>query len=226
MRAAAIEPVALAAKEGLALINGTDGMLACSCSPPRPQRLLQTADLTAAMSVEALLGTDQAFAAGPARAAPPARPAKRRQHAHAAGRLGDRRQPPPQRPRGAGRLLAALRAPGQRRGRDTLAHAQTSPPTSSPRRSTTRGPPRRPRGVLRQLPRRPLGLRLDFLAIAIADVGAIAERRTDRLLDAGRSHGLPPFLADDPGVDSGLMIAQYTQAALVAETDAGAPRRA
>jgi len=48
-------------------------------------------------------------------------------------------------------------------------------------------------------------------------VGAIAERRTDRLLDAARSHGLPPFLAEDAGVNSGLMIAQYTQAAMVAE---------
>jgi len=64
----------------------------------------------------------------------------------------------------------------------------------------------------------PVGYACDFLAIAAADVGAIAERRTDRLLDAGRSHGLPPFLADDPGVDSGLMLAHYAQAAIVAES--------
>jgi histidine ammonia-lyase len=63
----------------------------------------------------------------------------------------------------------------------------------------------------------PVGLACDFLAIAAADVGAIAERRTDRLLDASRSHGLPPFLTRDAGVNSGLMLAQYTQAALVAE---------
>jgi histidine ammonia-lyase len=63
----------------------------------------------------------------------------------------------------------------------------------------------------------PLGYACDFLAIAVADVGAIAERRTDRLLDPARSHGLPPFLTEDPGVNSGLMIAQYTQAAMVAE---------
>ena len=62
-----------------------------------------------------------------------------------------------------------------------------------------------------------LAFHLDFLAIAAADLGSIAERRTDRLLDKNRSHGLPPFLADDAGVDSGLMIAQYTQAALVSE---------
>ena len=63
----------------------------------------------------------------------------------------------------------------------------------------------------------PVGYVLDFLAIAVADLASIAERRTDRFLDKARSHGLPPFLADDPGVDSGLMIAQYTQAAIVSE---------
>ena len=63
----------------------------------------------------------------------------------------------------------------------------------------------------------PVGYVLDFLAIAAADVASISERRTDRFLDKARSHGLPPFLADDPGVDSGHMIAQYTQAAIVSE---------
>jgi histidine ammonia-lyase len=63
----------------------------------------------------------------------------------------------------------------------------------------------------------PVGFACDFLAIAAAEVGAIAERRTDRLLDATRSNGLPPFLAPDPGVNSGLMIAQYTQAGIVAQ---------
>ena len=58
---------------------------------------------------------------------------------------------------------------------------------------------------------------LDFLAIAVADVASMSERRTDRFLDVARNHGLPPFLADDPGVDSGYMIAQYTQAAIVSE---------
>src|SRR6185312_15879872 len=63
----------------------------------------------------------------------------------------------------------------------------------------------------------PIGYVLDFLAIAAADLASISERRTDRLLDVSRSHGLPAFLAHDPGVDSGHMIAQYTQAALVSE---------
>jgi histidine ammonia-lyase len=63
----------------------------------------------------------------------------------------------------------------------------------------------------------PIGFACDFLAIAAAEVGAIAERRTDRMLDRTRSHGLPPFLAEDAGVNSGMMIAHYTQAAMVAE---------
>jgi histidine ammonia-lyase len=63
----------------------------------------------------------------------------------------------------------------------------------------------------------PLAFAADFLAIAAAEVGAISERRLDRLLDPHRSEGLPPFLAEEPGVNSGLMVAQYTAAALVAE---------
>jgi histidine ammonia-lyase len=63
----------------------------------------------------------------------------------------------------------------------------------------------------------PVAYVLDFLAIAAADLASIAERRTDRMLDAARSHGLPPFLAGNPGVDSGHMIAQYTQAGIVSE---------
>ncbi|HEY4631980.1 MAG TPA: aromatic amino acid lyase, partial [Blastococcus sp.] len=63
----------------------------------------------------------------------------------------------------------------------------------------------------------PIAYVLDFLAIAVADLASMSERRTDRFLDVARNHGLPPFLADDPGVDSGLMIAQYTAAGIVSE---------
>jgi histidine ammonia-lyase len=63
----------------------------------------------------------------------------------------------------------------------------------------------------------PLGFAADFLAIAAAEVGAISERRVDRLLDVCRSRDLPAFLTPDPGVNSGLMIAQYTAAGIVAE---------
>ncbi len=63
----------------------------------------------------------------------------------------------------------------------------------------------------------PLGFAADFLAIAAAEVGSISERRVDRLLDVTRSRDLPAFLTPDPGVNSGLMIAQYTAAGIVAE---------
>lgn len=63
----------------------------------------------------------------------------------------------------------------------------------------------------------PIGYVLDFLAIAAADVASMSERRTDRFLDVSRNKGLPPFLADEVGVDSGLMIAQYTAAGIVSE---------
>jgi histidine ammonia-lyase len=63
----------------------------------------------------------------------------------------------------------------------------------------------------------PVAYVLDFLAIAVADVASISERRTDRALDPARSHGLPPFLAHEVGVDSGLMIAQYAAAGIVSE---------
>jgi histidine ammonia-lyase len=63
----------------------------------------------------------------------------------------------------------------------------------------------------------PLGFAADFLAIAAAEVGSISERRVDRLLDVARSRDLPAFLTPDPGVNSGLMIAQYTAAGIVAE---------
>jgi histidine ammonia-lyase len=63
----------------------------------------------------------------------------------------------------------------------------------------------------------PIAYVLDFLAIVAADVASMSERRTDRFLDQARSHGLPPFLAGEPGVDSGHMIAQYTQAGIVSE---------
>jgi histidine ammonia-lyase len=102
--------------------------------------------------------------------------------------------------------------------RDTLAHAQTvaarelaaaidNPVVLSDGRVSSNG----------NFHGAPVAYVLDFLAIAVADLGSMSERRTDRLLDHARSHGLPPFLAQDPGVDSGLMIAQYTQAGMVSE---------
>jgi histidine ammonia-lyase len=220
LKPAGITPVTLMAKEGLALINGTDGMLGMLVlAIDDLHLLLQVCDLTAAMSVEALLGTDRAFAADLIALRPQRGQAQSAANLHAllAGseivashRYGDPRV------QDAYSLRCAPQVAGA--ARDTLNHAVRV--ADAELRAAIDNPMVLPDGRVESCGNfhgAPLALVCDFLAIAAADVGAIAERRTDRLLDASRSHGLPPFLADDPGVDSGLMVAHYTQAAMVAE---------
>jgi histidine ammonia-lyase len=218
---AGIEPLALAEKEGLALINGTDGMLGMLVLAAADLRaLLKTADITAAMSVEALLGTDAAFDASLQALRPHPGQAASATNIRAllAGSpiVASHRGPADPRVQDAYSLRCAPQVNGA--ARDTLAHAETvagielasaidNPVVTADGRIVSNG----------NFHGAPVAYVLDFLAIAAADVASIAERRTDRMLDATRSHGLPPFLADDPGVDSGHMIAQYTQAAIVSE---------
>jgi histidine ammonia-lyase len=220
MAAAGIAPVTLRAKEGLALINGTDGMLGMLVLALADlQVLLRTADVVAAMSVEALLGTDRAYAADLMALRPhPGQTASadnlRRvlaesaivaSHLHGDDRVQD---------------AYSLRCTPQVHGaaRDTVTHALLVADIEL--RSAIDNPSVMPDGRVESCGHfhgAPVGFACDFLAIAAAEVGAIAERRTDRLLDRTRSHGLPPFLVEDAGVNSGMMIAQYTQAAMVAE---------
>ena len=221
LKDAGIEPVLLAEKEGLALINGTDGMLGMLILALEDLRmLLDSADVVAAMSVEGLLGTDKVFIPElhePLRAHPgQAKSASIMletlkgsgivaSHLHNDDRVQD---------------AYSLRCAPQVSGavRDTVDYAAIgamrelravidNPVVLADGRISSNG----------NFHGAPVAYVLDFLAIAVADLGSIAERRTDRALDRNRSAGLPPFLADDPGVDSGLMIAQYTQAALVSE---------
>jgi len=220
LRNAGIEPLTLVAKEGLALVNGTDGMLGMLALAAHDLgRLLRIADITAAMSVEALLGTDRAFASelvalrpqpGQQLSAGNLRALLAGSEIVASHRYGDDRV------QDAYSLRCAPQVTGA--ARDTLAHAQTV--ATAELRSAIDNPMVLPDGRVESCGNfhgAPLAFACDALAIASAEVGAIAERRTDRLLDATRSSGLPPFLAEDPGVDSGLMLAQYTQAAMVAE---------
>ena len=217
---AGIEPIELTAKEGLALINGTDGMLGMLVLALSDlSGLLRVAEVAAAMSVEALLGTDRVFAEDLIALRPqPGQVASGFEFARSAGGVIDRRQPPAWRPPGSGRVLAAVRAAGDRCCAGRSGSLAVWPTSSFGLRSITRwfwrtgGSSRAATSTGRRS-----GWRATVLAIAAAEVGAIAERRTDRLLDASRSHGLPPFLASNPGVDSGMMIAGYTQAAMVAE---------
>jgi histidine ammonia-lyase len=220
LKQARIEPLTLGPKEGLALINGTDGMLAMLVLAEYDlRRLLRLADVAAAMSVEALLGTDRAFAADLVQLRP--QPGQLASAANlrallagsaivASHREGDPRVQDAYSLRCAPQVLGAAR--------DTLEHAERV--AANELRSAIDNPMILPDGRVESCGNfhgAPLAFAADFLAIAVAEVGAMAERRTDRMLDPARSEGLPPFLADDPGVDSGLMIAQYTQAALVAE---------
>jgi histidine ammonia-lyase len=218
---AGIAPVVLAEKEGLALINGTDGMLGMLVLAIEDLRvLLTTADITAAMSVEGLLGTDAVFAADLQQLRPhpgqAASAANIRALLSGSPIVASHRGPEDTRVQDAYSLRCAPAVAGG--ARDTLDHAERvaerelaaaidNPVVTRDGRIESNA----------NFHGAPLAYVLDFLAIVAADVASIAERRTDRFLDPARSHGLPAFLAGDPGVDSGYMIAQYTQAAVVSE---------
>jgi histidine ammonia-lyase len=221
LAAAGLAPVTLAAKEGLALINGTDGMLGMLALALHDlDLLLRTADVAAALSVEALLGTDRAFAADLMAMRPhpgqAASAANLRKLLASSGVMESHRTPDCTRVQDAYSLRCTPQVHGA--ARDTAAHARAiaerelaaaidNPVVTEDGQVESNG----------NFHGAPVGYVLDFLAIATADVASISERRTDRHLDVARSHGLPPFLAADPGVDSGLMIAQYTAAGIVAE---------
>ncbi|MDH6677132.1 histidine ammonia-lyase [Rhodococcus sp. LBL1] len=216
-----LSPVVLAEKEGLALINGTDGMLGqLALAVTDLDHLLKLADIAAAMSVEGLLGTDRVFAADlqALRPQPGQAAAAANMSRVLAGSpiVASHAGPEDTRVQDAYSLRCAPQVAGG--ARDTVEHARTvanrelaaavdNPVVTLDGRVESNG----------NFHGAPVAYVLDFLAIIAADVASISERRTDRFLDVSRNHGLPPFLADDPGVDSGLMIAQYTQAAVVSE---------
>ncbi len=219
--AAGIEPVGLAEKEGLALINGTDGMLGMLLLAIADLRsLITVADLTAAMSVEGLLGTDHVFAADLQALRP--QPGQAISAANLRLLMADSEIRASHQVEDCPRVQDAysLRCAPQVAGaaRDTVDHAALV--ADRELASTIDNPVITLDGRVESngnFHGAPIGYVLDFLAIVTADLASIAERRTDRFLDPARNHGLPPFLAGDPGVDSGHMIAQYTQAAIVSE---------
>ena len=184
------------------------------------RQLLTTADITAALSVEALLGTDQVFL--------PELHAALRPHPGQAASADNMLRVLSNSPIVASHRINdtkvqdaySLRCAPQVAGavRDTVDHAALV--ASRELAAAIDNPVVLPDGRVSSngnFHGAPVAYVLDFLAIAVADLSSIAERRTDRMLDPARSHGLPAFLAADPGVDSGLMIAQYTQAGLVSD---------
>ena len=222
LASAGIRPLVLEEKEGLALINGTDGMLGMlALALADLEELLTVADVTASISIESQLGTDAVFAADLMALRPQSGQAASAANLRAflAGSpiVASHRDPAVcTRVQDAYSLRCSPQVHGA--ARDTLAHAHTiaerelaasvdNPVVTLDGRVESNG----------NFHGAPVGYVLDFLAIAVADVASIAERRTDRALDRTRSNGLPPFLADEVGVDSGLMIAQYAAAGIVSE---------
>ncbi|AOT60747.1 Histidine ammonia-lyase [Streptomyces rubrolavendulae] len=216
-----LAPVELREKEGLALLNGTDGMLGMLVMALADlETLYKTADVTAALSLEALLGTDKVLR--PELHAIRPHPGQGAAAANmlavleGSGLVGHFQADEAPRVQDAYSVRCAPQVAGA--GRDTMAHARLV--AERELAAAVDNPVVLPDGRVESngnFHGAPVAYVLDFLAVAAADLASIAERRTDRLLDKNRSHGLPPFLADDAGVDSGLMIAQYTQAALVSE---------
>ncbi|MEU9458251.1 histidine ammonia-lyase [Streptomyces sp. NPDC048312] len=218
-----ITPVELREKEGLALLNGTDGMLGMLVMALADLKSLYTsADITAALSLEALLGTDKVLAPElhairphPGQGVSADNMLRVLAGSGLTGRHAEITGDAP-RVQDAYSVRCAPQVNGA--GRDTLDYAAVV--AARELASAVDNPVVLPDGRVESngnFHGAPVAYVLDFLAIVAADLGSITERRTDRLLDKNRSHGLPPFLADDAGVDSGLMIAQYTQAALVSE---------
>src|SRR5439155_4868112 len=219
LKAARLKPVKLETKEGLALINGTDGMLgmlALACADA--ELLFRTAEITAAMSAEALLGTDRAFQsrlhdlrpnAGQVASAANLEKLMRGSQIVASHRHSQHAVQDSYSVRCSPQVAGA--------GRDTLDFARRVAEVELG--STIDNPIVLEDGEVESTGNfhgEPLAFAADFLAIAAAEIGSIAERRVDRLLDPHRSQGLPPFLAEEPCVNSGLMLAQYTAAAPVA----------
>jgi histidine ammonia-lyase len=220
LEAAELEPVTLEAKEGLALINGTQVMTAIGCLMiEQSHQLAKLADLAAACSVEALLGSHSPFQA--------------RVHAlrpHSGQQSSARNltrllqgSALMESHRDCGQVQDgySLRCVPQVHGatRDTLAHARqvlgveinavTDNPLifSDSEEAVSAG----------HFHGQPVALPLDFLAIAVAELANISERRTERMVNPAFSNGLPAFLVSRPGLNSGYMVAQYTAAALVSE---------
>jgi histidine ammonia-lyase len=222
LREHGLEPLRLAPKEGLSLLNGTEGMLAFGIlGLADADRLARVADVACALSVEALLGTDRPFQAQIHALRP--HPGQVRSAANLSRLLDGSEVVASHRDSlHAVQDAYSLRCAPQVHGaaRDVLDHARRvfeveigsvvdNPIVLPEAGDIVSGG---------NFHGQPLAFCLDFLAAAVTELASISERRTDRLLDPQRSSGLPPFLAADPGVNSGYMLLQYTAAALVAES--------
>jgi histidine ammonia-lyase len=220
LRAVGLEPIRLASKEGLSLVNGTQFMAAmASLGVVRARRLAATADLACALSLEALQGSRTSFLAAVHRA----RPLRGQQDSAAnvwrlldgsaileSHRWCDRVQD-----------AYSLRCAPQVHGacRDLLDYIEATvtvelnAATDNPLVLVDEGEIVSAGNFHGQ----PLAFALDTLAMAVAELASISERRVERLVNPALSEGLPPFLVEEGGLNSGFMIPQYVAAALVSE---------
>jgi histidine ammonia-lyase len=222
MSAAGLSPITLAAKEGLALVNGTQGMLAIGIlTAERARRLATTADVVAAMTIEAALGTDAPF---------DERLQRLRPHPGQTASASNLR-----------RLLAGSPILASHRDSTHLVQDAYSLRCAPQVHGATRDALTYASGVLAieidsvsdnpiVLPGdgeirsggnfhgQPVAVALDTLATAMVSLASISERRLYRVLDAKQSNGLPPFLVHGSGLNSGFMLVQYTAASLVSES--------
>src|SRR6266511_3102475 len=205
----------------LSLVNGTEGMLALAClAVADAEALAAMADLACAMSIEGLLGTDRPFQARLHELRP--HPGQAASAANLRGLLAG--SPILASHRHSDHAIQdaySLRCAPQVHGacRDVVAFArqvierELGSVTDNPVVFADSGDV----VSVGNFHGEPLAFVLDFLAIALAELADVSERRVDRLLDPALNHDLPPFLARDPGLNSGLMLTQYTAAALVSE---------
>ncbi len=221
LQRAGLAPLQLEAKEGLALLNGTQAMTAVGAlALARADRLARIADVAGAMTLEALRGTPVAFDARIHAARPHA--GQQAVAAHLRALLGEseiRQSHLENDPRVQDAY--SLRCMPQVHGavRDALTHArtrveiETGSATDNPLVFTNEGE------VLSggNFHGAPLALVFDYACIALVDLMSITERRVDRLVNPDANEDLPPFLTVHPGTSSGFMMAQVTCAALLAE---------
>jgi histidine ammonia-lyase len=215
---AGLPPIELHPKEGISLINGTQGMLAIGCLElDAAEKLADTADVVCALTLDALRGTPRAFDP----------------RIHAA-------RPHPGQQKSAARMRALLEASEIRQSHITCrrvqdayslrcapqVHGAVRDALAEARRvfaielnSATDNPLVFGDEILSggNFHGEPLAFQLDFLGIALSALAGISERRLDRLVNPALNEELPPFLAGHAGLESGLMMAQVTAASLVAE---------
>lgn len=219
---AGLEPLDLQPKEGISLLNGTEGMSSMGAlALDEARTLVRAADIACAMTVEAMLGSHRPFRPDIHRLRP--HPGQVASAAAISGLLDGSEI-------GASHSenfdhavqdAYSLRCAPQVHGAvtDTLDHLEAV--LTRELGSVVDNPivfPETGEVVSGgNFHGEPLAFGLDFASIAVSELASISERRTDRMLDPARSRGLPPFLSPHPGAQSGYMISQYVQAALVAE---------